>query len=891
VSRVSASAAALASAIAAWTRSQLDTLIERYCPGWHLPRLFAGYSLGSDVRADLAYTLGLLDAAGESTIAGRPAQDAISTVLRGIDGAATHTFFSYRVAETLARYGRFDDNPLLTGWSAAERANIAEACDSTSWIPLLDQGTVPANYAAVLARCELARCTLGLPADEAGLARLVDRLVAQFTRHPCGWHDDSAAGTGRYDIYMADVYLFAAPLAASPRFAPQLAAPWEHGVRCVLELVQKIGARNGAAFPWGRSTGALAVCLTMELGALAAACGLCDRALWLGRVAHAFERFQDWMRDGLITAHRNRAPYAYRGLQRWVQMTLDALGKLAWAATELRRAPAGMTAAPPGALFPPHDEVVVFSESPWAGVWTHRSRPLGFVLPLVASTLNDYLPGPQAPGFLEVPVEIDLPAGVPLLVRGGTRFTSGGPPVSVVHEPGRVRLVWDRFPRAGVWDCTAETPALAGRRAVEIEVNGGELRGSEALRFTEMPEAVGFQFVESAARPLRVTFASHQPHRVTVIDTAGLKEYRSFWGELRRVHQIDIEPAAEIAFSWTVAPVLRVATSASQHHYNRSVYDPLAGRVAESQFPFEWLTDPAAAAEEFLRELDIFHLHWPEWMSHSVDVHRALLARLRAAEVRIVWTQHNLVPHRRDAQLIELYALWAGAADAVIHHSLSGAQRVRARYAFRADALHRVIPHPHFGHLMAGGPATDRAAVERELRLAPCAIRLGVVGAPRPEKDVQLVLDAFAACSRADLGLLALSLGADERVPDDPRITAIPYEMVDRATYDRRLRAIDALVFPIRAGELLTSGVVGDAVGAGLPSIVSDWEFLSEVLGDAAICYGATTADLTRCFDTLRPDHLAHAAAAARALQPLYASERVAAMTLELLSEVGSAKL
>jgi len=792
----------------------------------------------------------------------------------------------------VARYGRFADNLLLDGWSEEERANLAEACDSTSWIALLEQAVLPANYAAVLARCELARLALGLAVDEGNLTRLVERVATLFTKRARGWHDDSPVGAGRYDIYAADLYLFAEPLAASPRCAAQLREPWRRGLHAVLDLIAKIGARNGAAFTWGRSTGALAVCLTIEMGALAAAReSTGNAAFWLGRAAHAFAEFQPWMRDGLITAHRNRSPYSYRGPQRWLQMTLDALGKLAWAAAVLREASPALEAAPAGALFPVHDDLIVFSESPPAAVWTVRAPALTFVVPVVGSTLNDYLPGPLAPKFLEVPVETELPTGVPTVMRGGTRFTCGGLPVSVTHESNHLRLQWDRFRRAGVWDCTPETPALSGTRSLDLEVRGGELCAEEHLCFAELPDAVALQFAESSARPLHVTFACDTAHRVATIETTGLKDYRSFWGELPRVHQIDIEPAGEIHLRWTIAPVLRVATSASAHHYNRSVYDPLAGRIAESQFPFEWLEHSNGEAEAFLRALDIFHLHWPEWLSQSVDVHRRLLDRLHAADVRIVWTQHNLIPHRRDGDLIELYRLWAAAADGVIHHSQSGADRVRERYAFRADAIHRIIPHPHFGHLMGASDIADRAAVERELGLPSCAFRLGIVGAPRVEKDVQLVLDAFAACRRSDLGLLVLSLGPNERLPNDRRIVGLPYEMIDRPSYDRRLLAIDALIFPIRAGELLTSGVIGDAIAHGIPSITSDWEFLRETLGDAAICYGTTRADLTHCLDALTGEDLARAAAAARALQPLYARERVATLTLDLLREVGSAKL
>jgi glycosyltransferase involved in cell wall biosynthesis len=898
-----ARAAQLAETIAAWTRANLEELVERHLPGFHVPRTFAGYAVGPDLRADLAYTLGLLDACGHGHVAGVPASESIPRVLKPIDGRATHTFFSYRVAETLARAaGATSDlatHPWLAGWNEAERANLAEACDSTSWCPLLDTGKLPANYAAVLARCEVARTRLGLPVDPVLLEQLVARTLALVSRNPAGWHDDSPRGAGRYDIYTADLYLFLQPLADDPRIAPRLAGLWRRGLRSVLELVERIGSRNGAAFCWGRSTGALAVCLTIELGAIAAARDLSrDPSLWLGRATDAFARFSSWLSDGLISAHQYRSTYSYRGPERRLQMTLDCLGKLAWSALQLRSAQTPAATAQRDDLFAPCDELVTFSPDAGSAVWAFRSRSLSFILPIVGSTLNDYLPAAQRPGFLEVPVEIDLPTGVPFAIRNGRRFAPAGRPSSIVHQPGRLRVVWERWSQTGEWESTEHTPALAGRRIAEIEVCDGTLRVRDVLQFDELPEALSLQIAESSSRRLRVDFACSSPSQTTVIATAGIKEYRSFWGELERVHQIDIEPARDVELRWSVAPVLRVASSSSKHHYNRLIYEPLAGRVEERQFPFEWLQEPQRTPDAFLDEIDLFHLHWPEWTSHDADAHRALIDRLREHQVRILWTQHNLVPHSRDPKLRELYDLWAEAADGVIHHSHWGEQRVRGVYAFRPDAIHRVIPHPHFGH--PGAPSTtdaperrsaQRADVERELGLRPCAIRLGVVGAPRPEKDVQLVLDAFAACGRQDLGLLVLSLAGDERVPVDARIASRAYEMVSREIYDRRLCAIDALVFPIKEGELLTTGVVGDAIGAGLPSLISDWPFLRETLGDAAIGHGSTRADLTACLERLRPDELERAAAAACRLRASCSSERVAELTLDLIDRVGAAKI
>jgi hypothetical protein len=131
-------------------------------------------------------------------------------------------------------------------WSHAERANLAEACDSTGWLPLLEMRQLPPNYAAVLARCELARDGLGLPIDAAVLRDLVERVRGLLTRHPLGWHDDSPGGAGRYDIYTADLYLFVQPLVASAILYRYLAMRGR-GIdsNCAWSSVS---ARNGAAF-------------------------------------------------------------------------------------------------------------------------------------------------------------------------------------------------------------------------------------------------------------------------------------------------------------------------------------------------------------------------------------------------------------------------------------------------------------------------------------------------------------------------------------------------------------------------------------------------------------------------------------------------------------------
>jgi hypothetical protein len=131
----------------------LEALERHHLPGWRIPRVFAGHAVGADVRADLCFTLAHLADAGVDAVAGRHPDTITATLLAEIDGSSTHTFFSYRIAETLARHGAFAGNPLLAECDDAQREQVALATDSSDWIELLDADLLPRNYAAVLARC------------------------------------------------------------------------------------------------------------------------------------------------------------------------------------------------------------------------------------------------------------------------------------------------------------------------------------------------------------------------------------------------------------------------------------------------------------------------------------------------------------------------------------------------------------------------------------------------------------------------------------------------------------------------------------------------------------------------------------------------------------------
>jgi glycosyltransferase involved in cell wall biosynthesis len=257
--------------------------------------------------------------------------------------------------------------------------------------------------------------------------------------------------------------------------------------------------------------------------------------------------------------------------------------------------------------------------------------------------------------------------------------------------------------------------------------------------------------------------------------------------------------------------------------------------------------------------------------------------------VPVVWTAHNLTPHEKRPDVYDsIYRLWAERAEAVIHHSHAGRDRFLERYPSPPGTRHVVIPHGHFGELWADHAPTDRAAAERALGLAPCRLRIGVVGAPRREKLVAELLRGVAASARTDVQVACWSLDRSDQVPDDPRIVvAETYEMTDAATYATRLAACDVLAMPFDPdGEMLATGTVFDAIGRGLPVLRSDWSFLVESLGDAGIPMGHTAASIAASIDGLDDDVIERARHAALVRRDELAWDLISARTLSLFEDV-----
>jgi hypothetical protein len=290
--------------------------------------------------------------------------------------------------------------------------------------------------------------------------------------------------------------------------------------------------------------------------------------------------------------------------------------------------------------------------------------------------------------------------------------------------------------------------------------------------------------------------------------------------------------------------------------------------------------------------VDLVHVGWPEHLlanpspgcSSHIGETLELLESLGRSGALVVWTMHNRRPHfwPEDAGNA-LYARMARLASAVIHHSKWGMREMTEAFPYRNNAIHDVIPHGHYSAELT--IREDRIECERRLGLAPCTLRFGVLGRPQPGKRVADIARAFLAGAGVDRQLLVTAVGPDERLPSDPRVARRPRShWLAREEIAMQVKCCDCLVAWHGGGSHLTSGLVADAIGRGIPMLVNaDWEYWREIMGTAAITY-VDEDGLAEAFATLTTAHIARGATAAVSLRPAHDWITVAQDTARLFS-------
>lgn len=151
-------------------------------------------------------------------------------------------------------------------------------------------------------------------------------------------------------------------------------------------------------------------------------------------------------------------------------------------------------------------------------------------------------------------------------------------------------------------------------------------------------------------------------------------------------------------------------------------------------------------------DIDVVHLHWPEyaWRVAGPDFSSELrlvvgLARFiklaRRLGLNVWWTAHNATPHEGRRLVNYLgYRAVARQADLVIAHSPFAAEQVSRRYGAR-----QVVVMPLGNYCGVYPTSRSRADVVRNLGLDPALPLACCIGAVRQYKGVTTAIDAVAS--------------------------------------------------------------------------------------------------------------------------------------------------
>jgi len=332
-------------------------------------------------------------------------------------------------------------------------------------------------------------------------------------------------------------------------------------------------------------------------------------------------------------------------------------------------------------------------------------------------------------------------------------------------------------------------------------------------------------------------------------------------------------------------PTFTVLISGYEHEYVQNMRAAVGGAVLFVPIP-QWRQ--YAVPIKFIRA-DIFHLHFVEALDYDLEQTTSLIAQLKAARIKIVWTAHDLTPHSKQPDKFDpIFSAWAGAADGVIHHSHFGERLLRQRYAFGPDTVHTVITNRRQREHAGVELVNQRSSIEAEWGLTPTPLRIGLVGGPRVERKVMNFLRGVTLSTSEDFQVVCWSLGPGEIPPRDPRIAiAEAYRFASDEIHARRLAICDLVALPVDPdGEMLTTGVVPDAIAVGLGILASDWGYLKETCGDAAIACGHTPESVAECLNTVTMVDVRVAKDASRALRESWSWESARQPMMEFYHRV-----
>lgn len=301
----------------------------------------------------------------------------------------------------------------------------------------------------------------------------------------------------------------------------------------------------------------------------------------------------------------------------------------------------------------------------------------------------------------------------------------------------------------------------------------------------------------------------------------------------------------------------------------------------------------------------VLHLHWlhpvfrnlttSKAAAEAVDTLIGKLDALGAAGGRLVWTVHNVVSHEVAYEAEEVRLSREIIARCAVVHVMAERtpEVVASTYELPRD---RLLVVPHMSYAGAYEDHVSRLDARHRLGILPDELVFLVLGAIRPYKGLDALLDAWQSLPPGRRRLVvagkplddASSAGFLERAAVDPTVVldarAIPSEEMQVF-----LRAADVVVLPYR--DSLNSGALLLGLTFGLPAIVPAGSGLADLVKpgfgrtyDPATPSGLADA-LAEAAPLAKPKARAAAGAAAAAVSPAEISRRFATGLRTMLGE------
>ena len=286
--------------------------------------------------------------------------------------------------------------------------------------------------------------------------------------------------------------------------------------------------------------------------------------------------------------------------------------------------------------------------------------------------------------------------------------------------------------------------------------------------------------------------------------------------------------------------------------------------------PYPWLlythlskhdvsTDEFSASRLLFGGYDILHVHWPEHhfirpsalqtLLRAVCV-LAILSIARVCGTRLVWTVHNMQPHKRYHPMIEkwFWKLFPRLIDAYFSLNFSALEQIKREYPalFRKKGF--VALHGHYRGFYRDDISKEDA--RRKLDIEVSATVIGFLGRVSVYKNTVSLIKSFLQLR--DKNLILLLAGAPDSVSieeinglakKDSRIH-LYLDFIQEGDIQLYLKAADLVVLPFQ--EILNSGTAMLSLSFNCPILVPEKGSMGELRGYVGDEWVRTyTAELT----------------------------------------------